>query len=128
MQVFGEDDVEKVIFVAVPNHGLSGSAEKYCSFLGASAECRDMLSSSVLINKLNTGSGLNVPAYNIIGLGCNTDGQQGDGIVTNSSAYLDGAQNIYAEGSCTSLDFFHSNIIDPYKYPEVYNIIKQNIR
>jgi hypothetical protein len=56
--------------------------------------------------------------------------ETGDGIIKNSSQYLDYAINYYMEGSCNELsfDFLHENIVYPSKYPEVYNILKQILK
>jgi hypothetical protein len=126
MQIFGDADIEKAIFIDVPNHGIDDKVRQYCSLLGPKTACSDMDKDSLFINKLNTIQTEKVPIYNIIGLGCNMGTETGDGIVKNSSQYLDYATNFYVTGSCNELkfEFFHNQVLDPEKYPEVYEIIK----
>ena len=83
---------------------------------------------SLFINKLNQQEIKNIPIYNIIGTGCLMDNEQGDGIVKNSSSYLSYAKNYYVNGTCSGLNFFHTDLVDSDKYPEVYEIINQTLR
>jgi hypothetical protein len=59
-----------------------------------------------------------------VGIGCNTDGNDGDGIVKKESSYLPWAKNYIVEGSCSGVEFFHITIRDMNKHPEIYEIIK----
>jgi hypothetical protein len=56
--------------------------------------------------------------------------ETGEGVVKNSSQYLDYATNYYVKGTCNELnfDFFHESIIIPDKYPEAYNLIKDILK
>ena len=80
---------------------------------------------SLFMNKLNNAPSPTIPIYNIIGLGCNTNGEPGDGVVTNSSQYLDFAKNYYINGTCKENEFqyIHTDIINPEKYPEIVELI-----
>lgn len=129
VQIFGDQEIDKIIFVDVPNHGIDNKIEGYCSLLGPKASCSDMAQNSFLINKLNEVSSSRIPIYNIIGVGCNMGDETGDGIVKNSSQYLSYATNYYVSGSCDELNFnfLHSEILDSDKYPEAYNILLQDL-
>lgn len=130
VQIFGADDVDKMILIASPNKGLDGNILSICSLLGASTECKELDKNGLFMNKLNYDSSAKVPIYNIIGIGCGMTGETGDGIVKNSSAYLEGAENYYVEGSCEELKFsyLHNTLIEDAKYPEVYELILQSLR
>jgi len=128
LQLFGDGKVNKLIMVGTPNNGISGTTSTYCPVFGASAECNDLKADSLLINKLTNGARPSIPIYNIIGLGCNTDGETGDGVVKSSSAYLDFAENFYVNGNCTTLEYLHNDLIKPSKYPEVLKIVVEALR
>lgn len=130
MQVFGENDIGKLIMISVPNKGISGNVLKYCTLFGTELECRDMGEDSLFMNKLNNAKNPGIPIYNIIGIGCDTEGETGDGIVKNSSAYLPYAENYFVEGICkeSEFEYLHVEIMDFNKYPEVYEIIKNSLK
>ncbi|MEK6895609.1 MAG: alpha/beta fold hydrolase [Nanoarchaeota archaeon] len=129
IQVFGSNDVDKIILIGTPNNGVNGTTLRYCSILGSSPECNDMDSGSVFINKLNRNNESSVPIYNIIGIGCDTDGEDGDGIVTRSSAYLSYTENYYISGTCdSSFYYLHSDLIKVDKYSKVYDLIKEILK
>ncbi len=128
IQIFGDSNVEKLIMVASPNHGVDGFVTSYCTLFGTEDECDNMNSDSLFLNKLNQQTSLNIPVYNIIGEGCFWENSIGDGIVKNESAYLSFAENYYVNGTCDGFDYFHSNILDIKKYPEVYNIINKTLK
>ncbi|MFA5953187.1 MAG: alpha/beta hydrolase [Candidatus Pacearchaeota archaeon] len=128
MQIFGEDDVYKFISIGSPHHGISKKIYDYCKLFGATAECDDMKADSLLINKINQDI-LEVPSYSIIGVGCDMNGEDGDGIVENSTAYLDFAQNYYINGSCPgNFEYLHLDMVKPDKYPDVYEIIVEILK
>lgn len=127
IQMYGEDSLDRVVLVAVPNHGVDGRVISSCPIFGADAECADLASDSLFIEDLNSYSILSVPVYNIVAEGCFWEGSNGDGIVKNYSAYLEGSNNIYVNGTCNGINFFHVNVIKPSKYFEVYEIIKRLI-
>jgi hypothetical protein len=87
-----------------------------------------MNKNSLFIHDLNNASLPNIPITNIIGIGCSWEGTIGDGIVKNQSAFLPGAENIYVNGTCRGVDFYHINMIKPSKYPEIYDIVKEKIK
>jgi len=127
IQRYGDEDLDKVILITVPNKGVDGFVIDYCSVFGANTECAEMDKNSLFIKNLNEAQFPKVPIYNIIGLGCNWENSVGDGIVKNESAYLEGASNIYFKGTCNGLDFFHSEVLDPNRYPKIYEKVKELI-
>jgi hypothetical protein len=128
LQIFGEESVDKIIILGTPNHGISEKIYDYCKLFGSSRECDDMKSDSLLINKLKQDV-LEIPVYNIIGVGCDMGGEDGDGIVENKTAYLSYAKNYYVNGTCpNTFKFLHLDFVYPDKYPEVYEIIKEALR
>lgn len=130
VQIFGGENINRIILITVPNHGIEDKVKNYCVMLGPEVACNEMDKNSILINKLNNAPTEKVPTYNIIGIGCDMGDETGDGIVKNSSQYLDYATNFYLRGKCNELnfEFFHETILYPEKYPEVYDIISQIIK
>ena len=132
IQIFGEENLDKIILVTIPNHGIESQIKDYCSLIGSEKECEDMDENSLLINKLDNAPNITVPVYNIIGRGCYTynPGNNGDGIVKESSQYLEYVINQYVEGSCDELkfNFLHKEILDPEKYPQAYEFIKEDLK
>lgn len=127
IQVFGSDSVDRLVMVAAPNHGVDGFVVDYCTIFGTEDECDDMNSDSLFLNKLNKQTSLDIPVYNIIGEGCSWENSDGDGIVKTESAYLPFAKNYYVNGSCSGFTYFHSEILNIWKYPEVYDLVKKSI-
>lgn len=125
LQIFGAEKVEKLIMIGTPNNGISGSIAEYCPVKGGSLECRDMNEGSLFINKLNREKMPNIGIYNIVGTGCKMRGMDGDGIVLESSAWLDGAENFLVNGTCKGADLVHKDLLDVEKYPEVSAFIKK---
>lgn len=127
VQIFGGNDIEKVILVCVPNHGISDKVKEYCAFLGSKTACNNMNEDSLLMNHLNNYETDSVEIHNIIGIGCNMGYETGDGVLKNSSQYLVSATNYYINGTCNELnfDFFHESILSPNLYPDAYDIIKE---
>lgn len=126
IQVFGEEDIDKLIFISVPNHGISGKAITVCPVFGTKLECNDMDKNSLFMNKLNNAPTPSIPIFNIIGIGCQTNGETGDGVVTNSSQYLGYAKNYYVNGTCkeTEFTYLHTEILNLKENPETYGLIK----
>jgi hypothetical protein len=65
--------------------------------------------------------------YLVVGRGCDTDGEDGDGIVTvNNSMILGLPSNhiFYVDGKCSGTDVLHNDLLDTEKYPEVYEYVK----
>jgi len=128
LDIFGSGSVDKLIMIASPNHGIESNIQGFCSLIGEVLECRDISKDSLFLNKLNYASLPNIPIINIIGTGCiMNNNQTGDGIVTKDSAYLEGATNLEVAGTCDELkfNFFHSEMLGPVMYPEVYQKIKE---
>lgn len=129
-QVFGSGDVDRLILIATPNNGIDGTVMKICPLFGAELECRDLDKNSLFMNKLNYGEFPEIPIYNIIGIGCSMDNETGDGVVKNSSAYLETAENYYVNGTCEEikLRYLHGALLDPTNYPETYELILEILK
>jgi hypothetical protein len=129
IQIFWDSNVDKLILVNVPNKGITGKVKQYCSLFGSSAECRDMDSESLFINKLNENNVQEkIPIYNIVGTGCKMDEGLGDGIVLEQNAILENATNYLIEGQCSGINLLHGELLDISKYPEFYSIIKEILK
>lgn len=130
IQIFGSENIEKVILIGTPNKGLKINILNGCYLFGTELECRDMNEESLFINKLNNMNQQEVPFYNIIGTGCDMNSENGDGVVVENSAYLKGAKNYYVNGTCdeSSFNYFHNSIMDINAYPEVYDIINNSLK
>ncbi len=128
LQIFGEENVEELIMIGTPNQGIEGSILSACSILGADNQCNDMDKKSLFINKLNYGKIPEISVKNIIGVGCNMETESGDGVVKNSSGYLSWADNYYIKGTCNGVKLLHSDLPEPSKYPEVYELIKSFLK
>ncbi|MFH1511431.1 MAG: alpha/beta fold hydrolase, partial [Candidatus Woesearchaeota archaeon] len=127
LQAFGPSDVSRLILVAVPNKGVVGSTADYCPVFGQRLECEDMNSESLFMNKLNRDKP-NVLTYNIVGVGCDMDGFDGDGVVTKENSVLDGAKNFFVNGTCKGVDVLHTSILDINRYPEVFEIVGEALQ
>jgi len=125
---YGQESLDKIVLVGIPNHGVDGFVLNYCAVFGADVECSEMNKSSEFIYNLNAAPLPSIPVYNLVGIGCYWEGSDGDGIVKSSSAYLNGTENIYVNGTCSGVDFFHVRMIKPTKHPEIYKIIRDLIK
>jgi len=124
VHLFGTNSVECLILVGSPNHGVHGRVAQLCPVVGEKLECRDLAKDSVMLKKLNSDDLPGIPITNIVGRGCDMSGEDGDGIVTRKSAYLDGAANHYIDGVCRSATkSLHTDLLDIERYPDVYTII-----
>lgn len=128
LQIFGEDSVDKLILLSVPNFGVEGIVDRSCSIFGALEECNDLSVGSNFLNKLNSGKIPDITVYNILGEGCYFGGSYGDGIVDTKNAYLPFATNRYFFGSCEGVDFLHEKVLDPSIVPEAFDLIKKFIK
>ncbi len=130
IQLFGSKDVDKIILVTVPNHGIDDKVRDYCAILGQKTACYEMDKNSLFINQLNSAQTETVPIYNIIGIGCDMGDDTGDGIIKKSSQYLDYATNFYVDGTCDEINFqfLHETILYPELYPKVYTVINDVIK
>lgn len=127
IRIFGEDSVNKLVTIATPNAGISGSSNDLCDFLGSDKECEDMAADSIFLKILNNApQPKTVKVYTIAALGCDTNNQPGDGIVEQKSAILPYSKNYNITGTCTNAfgNSLHKDILDPDKYPKIYNITR----
>ncbi|MBU1605171.1 MAG: alpha/beta fold hydrolase [Nanoarchaeota archaeon] len=127
LQVFGSESVDRLIMVGTPNKGIRGSIADYCTVTGETLECRDMNADSLFLNKLNRGSLPNIKIFNIVGTGCQMKQGLGDGVVLEQDAILDGATNLFVNGSCKTLDSLHIGLLEVDKYPQVYSMIEEKL-
>jgi len=121
IQVFGSSNIDKIILIGVPNKGIEDDILSYCKIFGAELECNDMGKNSLFMNKL-LNQKFDIPVYNIIGTGCNN----GDGVVSKDSAYLENAKNYFINRSCDTLKLkvLHSELPSN---DEVIKIVKEII-
>ncbi|MBR9700962.1 hypothetical protein GOV11_03805 [Candidatus Woesearchaeota archaeon] len=115
-------NIDKIIMVGTPNHGVSGGVSELCPLIGSPMECDDMKEGSIFLNKLNSAT-TEASKIVIYGAGCDMEGSDGDGVVTVESAVLSGAQNIEISGKCTTLEKLHTSMLHVDKYPDVYRQI-----
>ena len=127
MQIFGSENVAKLITIGTPHQGIQGSVAGYCDIIGEQRECNDMNADSVFMNKLTNGELPSTPIVTIIGMGCEMDNEQGDGIVTESRAQLAGATKYLITGTCTTFTPLHTEMLDINSFPEVYSAIKKEV-
>ena len=127
IQIFGEEDIDKLIMIATPNNGSSGQISDYCAFVGENRECQDMQENSLFMNKLNDPSkqAAKIRIYSVIGQGCEMKLGDGDGIVLSENAKLQNAELFYVNGTCAGLfgGNLHTEILNIEKYPETYGIV-----
>jgi len=132
IQIFGDDSVNKIILIGTPNKGITGSVKRFCNLFGEERECEDMYSDSIFMKKLNDPNYKpeNLKIYTISGKGCETEGQDGDGIVTYENSLIDYAESYVIDGKCddTFKRDLHSFLLDIDKYPKVYDIITEILK
>ena len=129
LQIFGSEEVNKLILIGTPNHGTSGEVAAICPVTGGELECRDMHRDSLFINKLNRNQQPDIPVYNILGTGCSMLDGPGDGAVLEESAKLDFAKNFIIKGKCREKFYpLHLDLLNIEMYPEVYEKVKQSLR
>lgn len=126
LQVFGAQQVDKLVYIGVPHQGIGGSVQDFCPLLGEKLECRDMSANSDFLRKLNSGNTPNVPTLNIVGAGCSTSGLVSDGIVSVKSASLPN-NNVIINGTCRGFNVLHTDLLKVEKYPKVYEEISEFI-
>jgi len=125
-QIFGADKLDQVIYIGTPHYGLNKKKYEQCKIFGWKKECEDMKKNSLLLTQLNSAPSF--PSHSIVGVGCDVDGEDGDGIVTVTSASLDDSTIHLVNGSCRGTTFLHSEMLNPHKYPEAYDIIVDILR
>ncbi|MFH2028929.1 MAG: alpha/beta fold hydrolase [Nanoarchaeota archaeon] len=129
LQIFGEENVNKLILIGTPNKGIVGNVESLCHVVGEKRECEDMYGDSVFLKKLNDPYQEPEEAniYTISGKGCDMEGSDGDGVVVFNNSLLDYAKSFIINGKCD--DAFnrglHTDMLNIDKYPDVYKDIKQ---
>ncbi|MEK6827879.1 MAG: alpha/beta fold hydrolase, partial [Nanoarchaeota archaeon] len=101
MQIFGDNDIDKLVMIATPNNGIAGAISDYCGLIGENRECQDMHENSLFINKLNDPLKQpdKVKLYAIIGQGCQMKFGNGDGIVLTENAKLMDASLYFVNGT-----------------------------
>jgi len=128
LQIFGENEVNKLILIGTPNKGIKGEVTDYCNLFGEKLECDDMDSKSLFINKLNTGKQPSIPIYNIIGTGCQMELGIGDGVVLEKDAKLHYANNFVVEGECNNNRLLHIELGNIDNYPNSYKFILESLK
>ncbi len=132
IQIFGEDDVDKLIMIATPNKGIAGQAGSYCGIIGENRECIDMQENSLFINKVNDPSKQpsKVKLYTLIGRGCQMDEKDGDGIVAIENAELSNAKIYFVNGTCGGVfgSKLHTELLDTDTYPETYKAVAEILK
>ncbi|MDP2907737.1 MAG: alpha/beta fold hydrolase [Nanoarchaeota archaeon] len=124
VQVFGDQDVNKLILVGTPNSGVVGEVARVCPLIGAELECRDLTEGSLFLNKLNRASKPSIPVYTIVGTGCDMGEGKGDGTVLEDHATISWAENHIIQGVCTGkFEPLHLDLLKPELYPEAYKTI-----
>ncbi|MBN1792955.1 alpha/beta fold hydrolase [Candidatus Woesearchaeota archaeon] len=127
VSLFGGGDVQKLITVNTPHHGVEGRVKEWCTFLGSRKECEELGEGSIFLSRLNSKElPANIQAYSIRSTGCLMEGDKtGDGVVTNESGILEGASNFEMPGDC--MDAFKSDLhvraMDPDVFPDMYALI-----
>ena len=127
IQIFGDDSVHKLIMTGTPNKGVVGDVRDLCPLLGENLECRDMQENSLFLNVLNDPNRQpsNVKMSIIAGSGCEMSGKDGDGIVLLDNALIPNAKQFIVKGKCEFGKYFHTEMLNVDKYPEVYKNIKE---
>ncbi|MBS3169174.1 alpha/beta fold hydrolase [Candidatus Woesearchaeota archaeon] len=127
MQIFGAGNVARLVTIGTPHQGIEGDVAEYCDVIGEQRECQDMNAESVFMNKLKNGILPPLPVTTIIGTGCAMNGEDGDGVVLERNAELDGAEKVLVQGECSTFSVLHTELLDVWKYPEVYEAVKKGI-
>jgi hypothetical protein len=136
ISLFGSEDVDKIITINTPHHGVSGRVEKLCPVFGSAKACEDLNYDSIFLKRIdNSNIDKRKDMYVIRSIGCSMKDEFGnetigDGIVTNASGFLLGANNLVINGNCTDAlnTDLHNNVLDPDKYPETYEMIKEILK
>lgn len=128
VQIFGEEDIHKIIMIAAPNKGITEGIYGYCVTFGEREACDDMNQGSLFLAKIEGQKFMSADAFNIIGIGCETDGLDGDGVVQKQNGFMENAENYYVSGNCSSFTYLHSELLKPDKYPETYELVKKILK
>ena len=127
LQIFGEDNVESITFVGTPHEGVVGQVAELCPVLGEELECRDLNEGSIFMRKLDLGGLPSLNITNIVGVGCDMDSEDGDGITIKRNTFMDEFNNYLIKGTCAGTAYLHSAMLDFQKHPETYDIILKGI-
>ncbi len=129
----GMNRVNKLILIATPNNGTEGYIKTYCGNLHPGPECVDMKKGSEFLRDLNKDRITEgVLYYSLIGLGdyfymsC-PEGDKDDGVICESSAYLEGAENLYFNKK-GGKEPMHNWMTTPSIYPEIYDEVVNLLR
>jgi hypothetical protein len=127
--LFGEESVHKLVTIATPHNGTRGKIQQFCNFLGSSPECEDMSADSVFLKRLNAQSTTKKTSniFTIAGSGCDMPLGKGDGVILVNDAHLTYSKNFQVAGKCSEnlRSQLHNRLVDPDKFPEVYEIVKE---
>ncbi len=130
--LFGEDDVNKIILIGTPNHGIEGRIKRLCSITGSSRECRDMYHDSIFLKRLNSPQNRfeEIEGYTITATGCEMKLGEGDGIVLARNVPLNYTTNYEIESECTDIwnSNLHTRILNPDNYPETFELISSILK
>lgn len=121
---YTDEKIDKIILIGTPNHGVPPRLVYLCKFFGGQIECDEMHQKSTFIEQLNQKEPPQQEIHMIIGEGCNTFGEDGDGIVQTKSAILPFATNHHFKGNCNIVENFHRDMIKPTHYEEIYELVK----
>ena len=128
LQIFGDNDVNKLIMIATPDHGIAGKVNEYCPLFGEKKECLDMQKGSLFLNRLNDPQKQpkSVRMYTVAGIGCDPGNDQGDGVVSWQSVHLDEAYQYNISGLCEGFlgEQLHTELLDISEYPMTMEIIR----
>jgi hypothetical protein len=133
IQIFGAQNLGTVILIGTPNNGISEKTYTLCKIFGAVNECEDMRASGIFIKKLNDYA--NQPdiknLYLVVGRGCDTDGEDGDGVVAVNNSLIKNfpdSRVLYVDGECSGTNLLHGDMLDVSTHPEVYEFVKEKLK
>lgn len=125
LQLFGEEKVDELILIGTPNQGIDASVARFCPWLGANKECTEMTVGSSMLAKINDPiDEPTIPVTMIYGVGCDTFGKDGDGIVAADSAKLSFARNIEITGDCSE-EYLHTKLVKVDLHEDVYEEVRE---
>ncbi len=127
LQLFGSSNVKGLIMIGPPTNGLQDTFAVFCPISGNERECDDLRTGSVFLRKLATAP-IIVPTTVIAGSGCDTGGNNGDGVIQLKDTLLQGSKTIIINGTCTNRYPLHTTMLDTDIHPEVYPAIKEEIQ
>jgi hypothetical protein len=66
-----------------------------------------------------------LPVSVLYGTGCDTGGEDGDGVVVARNARLTWARDIAVNGSCAGTDLLHVTMLDLQRQPTFYKAVRK---